>query len=165
MPIHRLVLLFSLTAFCGACSWPKELPTSKLAPGVGPDESGRAAATADMGPGSEGALAWHDLTQRARSQLRRGELLLAEETLSQAAMQLASLPAWSARRRTVFGLQARLATELARANEIERADALANQLLDLAAAEPEIGGAALIGLASGVIERRSLAEEPISTEE
>jgi tetratricopeptide (TPR) repeat protein len=169
MPMHRLALLLSLTALCGACAWPDEPPMTRLGPESGPND-GRgdppgegAAALAAIA--SDDGLAWNDLTQRARAQIRRGELVEAEETLAQAAMQLASLPAWSTRRRTVFGLQARLATRLAEAEEIERADALANQLLELAAAEPEIGGAALISLANDVIRRRSHADEPITAEE
>lgn len=165
MLIHRLALFLWLAALGGACAWPNGLPTTRLWPGAGPEESERADAAAGADVASEEGLAWHDLTQRARAQIRRDELVEAEETLAQASMQLASLPAWSARRRTVFGLQARLATRLAEAGETERADALANQLLELAAAEPEIGGAALISLANEVIRRRSNAEEPITAEE
>jgi len=168
MPIHRLSLLVCLATLCGACAAPNGLSKTWLWPGDGPEESPReeAASSAEaVSQGSEEGLAWHDLTQRARAQIRRRELVEAEETLAQAAMQLESLPAWSARRRTVFGLQARLATELAQAEEIERADALANQLLGIAAAEPEIGGAALIGLANDVIRRRTDAPEPMPTPE
>lgn len=172
MPIPRIALLVCLATFGAACSWPTAPPPTQLESGASPDElTGLAegdvredAATTGTVP-AEAGLAWHDLAQRARAQTRRGELVEAEETLGQAAMQLASLPAWSARRRTVFGLQARLATRLAEAEETERAEALANQLLEIAAAEPGIGGAALISLANDVIRRRSDAPEPITTEE
>jgi len=165
MPIHRLALLLCLIALCGACAWPNDLPTLQHPPRSAPDDSAGDEAATNAAVASEEGLAWHDLTQRARTQIRRGELVEADETLRQAAMQLASLPAWSARRRTVFGLQARLAPRLAEAEQTERADALANQLLDLAAAEPAIGGAALIALANDVIQRRGDADEPITPEE
>lgn len=173
MPIHRLALFLCLcmTALCGACAWSNGLPTTRLWPGAtseepaAPDGPALEDAAVTGVAASEEGLAWHELTQRARGQMRRDELVEADETLAQAAMQLASRPAWSARRRTVFGLRARLATELAEADEIERADALANQLLELAAAEPEIGGAALITLANDVIRRRSDADEPMTKKE
>ncbi len=105
-------------------------------------------------PVIEPALSWSDLTRLAREHRRRSELGEARERLDQAALQVRALPPTHARRRTVFGARARLAIELADSGEIESADELADELLAEAAAEPELGGAALVSLALSVAERR-----------
>jgi tetratricopeptide (TPR) repeat protein len=102
-------------------------------------------------------LPWNELTRMARNHAQRGEFVLAEERLDQAAAQLADLPPYSASRRAVFGMQARLAIQLAAQGETARADLLANRLFEIAEAEPEIGGDALIALARSVVARRSEA--------
>jgi tetratricopeptide (TPR) repeat protein len=102
----------------------------------------------------ETALSWSDLTRLAREHQKRGELDEALERLTQAALQVGPLPPTHARRRTVFGLQARLAMDLANAGEFESADELADELLAQAESEPELGGAALVELALSVADRR-----------
>lgn len=111
-------------------------------------------ATGAEDPEPEPALTWSDLTRLAREHRVNGELDEARERLAQAAIQVRALPPTHARRRTVFGAQARLAIELADAGEIEFADELANELLAEAEAEPELGGAALVDLALSVADRR-----------
>jgi len=93
-------------------------------------------ATGAEDPDPEPALTWSDLTRLAREHRVNGELDEARERLAQAAIQVRALPPTHARRRTVFGAQARLAIELADAGEIESADELANELLAEAEAEP-----------------------------
>jgi tetratricopeptide (TPR) repeat protein len=105
-------------------------------------------------PVVEPALAWSDLTRRAREHGKRGELDEARERLDQAAIQVRPLSPIDARRRTVFGARARLAIELADAGKIESADELADELLAESEAEPELGGAALVSLALSVAKRR-----------
>jgi len=111
-------------------------------------------ATGAEDPDPEPALTWNDLTRLAREHRVNGELDEARERLAQAAIQVRPLPPTHARRRTVFGAQARLAIELADAGEIESADELANELLAEAEAEPELGGAALVDLALSIADRR-----------
>lgn len=102
----------------------------------------------------EPALSWSDLTRLAREHRRLGEFDEARERLAQAALQVQSLPPTNVQRRTVFGMQARMAIELADAGEIESADDLAGELFAEAEAEPELGGAALASLAVSVANRR-----------
>jgi len=111
-------------------------------------------ATGAEDPDPEPALTWSDLTRLAREHRVNGELDEARERLAQAAIQVRALPPTHARRRTVFGAQARLAIELADAGEIESADELANELLAEAEAEPKLGGAALVDLALSIADRR-----------
>lgn len=107
----------------------------------------------------EQARSWSDLTRLAREHQRRGEYDEAAQRLEQAALQVEGLPPSHTRRRTVFGLRARFAEQLARRGEIERADLLAEQLFAEARAEPEIGGPALVSLAVSVSNRRERALE------
>ncbi len=110
--------------------------------------------TAGGMPVVEPALSWSDLTLLAREHRKRGELDQARARLEQAAAQVRPLPPHHARRRAVFGMQARLATELAAAGELESADELADELLREAEGAPELGGAALVSLALSVADRR-----------
>jgi len=102
-------------------------------------------------------LTWSDLTRLARENRQRGELDRASERLSQAAIQVQDLPPSHVRRRTVFGLRARLANDFASAGEMESADALTAELIAQAEASPEVGGAALVSLAVAVADRREAA--------
>jgi hypothetical protein len=95
----------------------------------------------------------------ARDLRQQGELDEARERLEQAAIQLQSLVPTNAQRRTVFGLQARLAMTFAEDDQIEVADEYADELFALAEAEPELGDAALVTLAYSVAERRQTAAE------
>jgi len=172
-----LVLTTSLS--CRSLNYPEPEPAAEAASTSGPGAN-TSSPSATAVPGAAGglhglpgedlasedkALAWSDLTRLAREHSRRGELIEAEERLDQAAAQVAYLPANHARRRTVFGMQARLASQLAEQGEVERSDEMANQLFDIAEAEPEIGGDALVTLAVSVVARRSQTEEPFPTEE
>lgn len=103
----------------------------------------------------EPTLGWSDLTRLARDHRRRGEWAEAEQRLDQAATLLSSLPPTHARRRTVFGMQARLAEMMASRGELDRSDTLADRLIRMAEAEPQIGGSALNALALAVADRRS----------
>ena len=111
-------------------------------------------------PVIEPALSWSDLTRLAREHRQRGELEKARERLAQAALQVRPLAPTHARRRTVFGMQARLAMELAAAGKIEIADELADALLAEAEMAPELGRAALVSLALSVADRRQ-SESPL----
>jgi len=102
----------------------------------------------------EPALSWSDLTRLAREHRRLGELDQARERLDQAAVQVQPLAPTHVRRRTVFGMRARLAIDLADAGETGSADDLADQLFAEAEAEPELGGAGLVSLAVSVAYRR-----------
>jgi len=113
--------------------------------------------TAEAGVGTaaiEPALTWSELTRLAREHRQRGELDEAGERLAQAAVQVRPLAPTHIRRRTVFGMQARLAMGLAARGEIESADELADELLAEAELEPELGRAALVELALSVADRR-----------
>ncbi|HEB90094.1 MAG TPA: hypothetical protein ENI85_11025 [Deltaproteobacteria bacterium] len=126
------------------------LPPDADAPfGIREDPPAPAAGT------TERPLSWSDLTRLAREHRQRGELTQARERLAQAAMQLKDLPPTNAQRRTVFGLQARLAERLLEGGDPEDADRFADELLAEAEAEPELGGAALVSLALSVAERRA----------
>jgi tetratricopeptide (TPR) repeat protein len=103
----------------------------------------------------EDELDWSDLTQMAREHQRRQEHERAQQRLDQAAVLVSGLPPTHAGRRAVFGNRARFAEHLGRVGEIERADALADQLLAEAEAEPDIAGAAFVSLAVSLAERRA----------
>jgi tetratricopeptide (TPR) repeat protein len=102
---------------------------------------------------TEPALRWNELTRLARDHTLRKEWEEASQRLDQAERQVAALAPGHVRRRTVFGLQARLAASLAEAGEVERADALASHLFGLAEENPEIAGPALIELARSTAAR------------
>jgi hypothetical protein len=161
--------LATLGLACVSLSYPEPPPR----PGARPSATGASTARTagaparalDARPAEDEALGWSELTRLAREHRKRGELDEAERRLDQAARQLTDLPASRVERRTVFGMQARLARELAQAGELARADALADRLFALADAEPEIGGASLTLLARAVVARRSQAEPPLSDEE
>ena len=100
---------------------------------------------------------WRELSRRAREHAQNGEFDEAETLLEQAALQLKDLRPTSTRRRTVFGLRARLAHDLAAFGEVERADLLADRLFEEVRAEPALGDAALVTLARATAERRRAA--------
>ncbi len=89
---------------------------------------------------------WTELTRLAREDQRRGDLESADRRLEQAALQVAPLAPSQAPRRTVFGMRARLAREMALSGETERAEALTDRLLEEVEAEPVLGGTALVSL-------------------
>lgn len=171
MTTHHALWLAALTACWGYMSLsypdstrdpaPTPIPTPPPASESGPASVPEPIAADESGAG----LGWHDLTRLAREHVQRGELAQAEERLIQAEMQLAGRPAALAPRRTIFGMQARLAVELARQGEIERADALAHRLFDVAETEPAIGGDALVTLARSVVARRAQSPEPMPVTE
>jgi hypothetical protein len=103
----------------------------------------------------EDELDWSDLTQMAREHQRRREYERAQQRLDQAAVLVAGLPPTHASRRAVFGIRARFAEQLGRLGEVERADALADQLLAEAEAEPDLAGASFVSLAVSLAERRA----------
>lgn len=100
---------------------------------------------------------WRELSRLAREHVQNGEFDEAETLLEQAALQLKDRRPTSTRRRTVFGLRARLAHDLAAFGEIERADLLADQLFEEVRAEPALGDTALVTLARATAERRRAA--------
>jgi tetratricopeptide (TPR) repeat protein len=103
----------------------------------------------------EEELDWSDLTRMAREDQRRREYERAEQRLDQAALLVSGLPPTNASRRAVFGIRSRFAEQLGKLEEVERADALADQLLAEAEAEPELGGAAFVSLALSLADRRA----------
>lgn len=107
--------------------------------------------------GLETARDWRELSRRAREHAQIGEFDEAETLLEQAALQLKDLRPTSTRRRTVFGLRARLAHDLAALGEVERADLLAERLFAEVRAEPALGDTALVTLARATAERRRAA--------
>lgn len=100
---------------------------------------------------------WRELSRRAREHAQNGEFDEAETLLEQAALQLKDRRPTSTRRRTVFGLRARLAHDLAALGETERADLLADRLFEEVRAEPALGDTALVTLARATAERRRAA--------
>ena len=163
----RLVLsLLGLSAaFLGCVDLSYPLADDPARAEVGPTQSTNSSETLTSDPESppstspEPALRWNELTRLARAHQKRGEFEQAEERLEQAAMLVSALPPDHVHRRTVFLMRARFAESLARRGDLERADALADQLIAEAEAEPTMGGAALVSLAMSVAERRSAAEE------
>ena len=106
---------------------------------------------------SEAGSDWRELAQRAREKAQTGQLDEANELLAQAALQLKDRRPTNTQRRTVFGLRARLAHDLAALGQPEKADILADQLFEEARAEPALGDTALVTLARSTAERRSAA--------
>lgn len=100
---------------------------------------------------------WRALAERAREKAQSGQLDEANELLAQAALQLQDRRPTNTQRRTVFGLRARLAHDLAALGQPEKADALADQLFEEVRAEPALGDSALVTLARSTAERRSAA--------
>jgi hypothetical protein len=113
----------------------------------------------------ESARDWRELTQLARQNAQAGKFDKADELLAQAALQLKDRRPTNTQRRTVFGLRARLAHDMAAAGETEKADALANQLFDDVRAEPALADTALVTLARSTAERRKAAAEQAGREE
>lgn len=106
----------------------------------------------------EDELQWSDLTQMAREHQRRREYERAQQRLDQATVLVSGLPPTHASRRAVFGIRARFAEQLGRLGEVERADAMADQLLAEAEAEPDLAGASFVALALSLAERRARIE-------
>ncbi len=100
---------------------------------------------------------WRQLTQLARESAQTGKLDKADELLAQAALQVKDRRPTNTQRRTVFGLRARLAHDIAALGETEKADTLANQLFDEVRAEPALADAALVTLARATADRRLAA--------
>lgn len=103
---------------------------------------------------SEPARSWRELSRLAREKVQDGELEAANELLAQAASQLADRRPTNTQRRTVFGLRARLAQDLAAQGKTEAADALADRLFEEARDNPALGDAALVALARATAARR-----------
>lgn len=99
----------------------------------------------------EEPLSWSALMRRARDAMTRRDWDQATARLEQAELQVAARAPGHIRRRTVFGMQSRLALAIANEDPREappaRAVDLANRLASLAGEHPEIAGAAFISLA------------------
>lgn len=108
---------------------------------------------------------WRQLTQLARESAQTGKFDKADELLAQAAMQLKDRRPTNTQRRTVFGLRARLAHDMAALGETEKADVLADQLFDEVRAEPALADAALVTLARATADRRLAAAKQAGREE
>lgn len=106
---------------------------------------------------NEPARSWRELSRLAREKTQDGQLDEANELLAQAALQLADRRPTHTQRRTVFGMRARLAQDLATFGKLEAADALADQLFEEARQAPGLGDAALVSLARSTAERRHAA--------
>ena len=144
----RLVPMILLLSFCVSCvqlNYPADPPLDS-SPGQNGDES-------EM----DAPLSWSELTRLAREDRRRDQLTKANERLSKAAILVEGRAPTHVSRRTVFGLRARLAIDLAESGDLEAADSLADLLLSEAESTPEIGGPALVSLARSVAERRQAA--------
>lgn len=102
----------------------------------------------------EPVRSWRELARLARERIQEGELDEANELLGQAALQLADRRPTNTQRRTVFGMRAHLAQDLAALGKTEASDALADQLFEEARREPALGDAALVSLARATAERR-----------
>ena len=120
---------------------------------------------AEVAGGTEKARSWRELASMARESVQNGEFEKADELLAQAAFQLKDLRPTNTQRRTVFGLRARLANDLAASGKVEEADALANQLFDEARREPALGDTSLVALARATAERRAKAAREAGREE
>ena len=110
----------------------------------------------------EPALSWSQLTRAGRDHQLQREWEMALQRFEQAEILVSGLSPSHVRRRTVFGMQARLAAALAAAGETERAKALRQRLFDLAEASPAIGGPALVELA---LEQASESENGLNEAE
>lgn len=108
----------------------------------------------DAAPGD-----WSELTREARELVRRGRLDEAYERLEQARQLVADRPPTDAGRRTIFGLRARHALDLARLGRDDDAEALAEELFEAARREPPLVGPALVDLAFEMAVRRERASE------
>ncbi|MFO0689872.1 MAG: hypothetical protein U0900_14340 [Myxococcota bacterium] len=102
----------------------------------------------------EPARSWRELARLAREKTQEGQLDEANTLLSQAAMQLSDRRPTNTQRRTVFGMRAHLARDLAAYGKLEASDALADQLFEEARQAPGLGDAALVSLAQSTAERR-----------
>ena len=100
-------------------------------------------------------LVWSDLLRQARQHQRLREYDEASQKLSEANALVSNLAASHTRRRTVFSARARLANLLARQGEIEKSDALTDELIGEAEREPNIAGPALVTLATSTAKRRT----------
>ncbi|MAG31597.1 MAG: hypothetical protein CL908_11985 [Deltaproteobacteria bacterium] len=107
----------------------------------------------------ERPLSWSELTRLAREAQVRTDDDEASERLAQAALLVADLPPYHARRRATFGLRARQAMSLAVIGKMEAADQLADELIAEFEADPEIGGSAFVPLAISVAQRRKAAAD------
>ena len=116
-------------------------------------------------PVEETARSWRELTRLARENAQTGKYDRADELLAQAALQLKDRRPTNTQRRTVFGLRARLAHDLAALGQTEHADALTNQLFEDVRAEPDLADAALVTLARATAERRSAAAKQAGRKE
>jgi tetratricopeptide (TPR) repeat protein len=150
----RSIASLAILMLCTSCMAAKSLNYAPPEDAL-PEDASTQEQTRDIAaePESSRPLSWSDLTRLARANRQQGEFEKANERLSQAAIQVQSLPSTHANRRTVFGLRARLAIELETAGQLEAADQLADELFREAEASPEVGGAALISLALTVSNR------------
>jgi hypothetical protein len=98
---------------------------------------------------------WSALSRSAREARQAGRFDEAEEALEQAAMQLSMRPGSDAARRAIHGMRARLALELLARGRNEAGEPLADALLAEAEAEPALGGAATIDLATEIVDLRA----------
>lgn len=105
----------------------------------------------------EPARSWRELARLARERAQEGQLEEADTLLGQAALQLAVRRPTNTQRRTVFGMRARLAQDMAAFGKTEASDALADRLFEEARREPALGDAALVSLARSTAERRHAA--------
>lgn len=117
-------------------------------------EAGESAAVAFAAEESEEARSWYALTRLAREKRQLGKFDETAEYLEQAALQLAGRPPSNAQRRTVLGMRARLALDLFALQRDADAEALSDLLFEEVEAEPEVGGPAIIDLASYVVQLR-----------
>jgi tetratricopeptide (TPR) repeat protein len=157
-PLSTAITITISLALCLSCS-SLNYPSPEPSPSPEPiEEPMNDAAPEDLLNAQEDEpLTWSDLTRLAREHRQHGELDQALERLAQAAIQVGDLPPSHAQRRTVFGLRARLAIELAAEGDLETADALADELFAEAEEAPEVGGSALVSLAVSVANRRQQA--------
>lgn len=157
--LASLALALAFCVSCGALSYPEPEPERPRVakPTAAPTRPPPPARSSRPVPATGGPLSWSDLTRAAREHQQQGELDAARERLEQAALQVNALPPTNAQRRTVLGMQARLAEVLAAHGEIEAADVLADEVFDQVEREPELGGAALISLALSVAHWREAA--------
>lgn len=166
--LSALVLLLGATPGCVSLRYDEPAPAREaLAPdaaGSEPDSArsttptrARLEAQRARGADAETPKSWRELTRLARERVQTGELDQARDLLEQAALALADQRPTSTRRRTVFGLRARLAGDFAAAGQLDAADALADQLFEEAGREPELGDSALVSLAYTTALRRSEA--------
>lgn len=114
---------------------------------------------------AEKARSWRELASMARESAQAGDLERADELLAQAALQLQDLRPTNTQRRTVFGMRARLANDLAAYGKVAEADALADQLFAEARNAPALGDASLVTLARATADRRAKAAKEAGRKE